>query len=161
MPQNSGSASRCKGANRMKALTRELWMNVPQRRQIISIHDEVGNDSLVRESGVQEGLVLVNAMHITASVFINDNEPGCTATTTNGWKNWLRLIRRPNDITTTVRERTTRTRTTSVRSWVARSSSRLRTASCIWAVGAHLLLRVRWRREKDGARENHRRVAPE
>ena len=58
----------------MKTLTRELWMNVPQRRQIVSIHDSV--DALVRESGVREGLVLVNAMHITASVFINDDESG-------------------------------------------------------------------------------------
>ena len=49
-------------------------MNVPQRRAIVSIHDDV--ERLVRESGVQEGLALVNAMHITASVFINDNESG-------------------------------------------------------------------------------------
>jgi secondary thiamine-phosphate synthase enzyme len=58
----------------LKSLTRELWMNVPQRRAIVSIHKDV--ERLVRESGVQEGLVLVNAMHITASVFINDNESG-------------------------------------------------------------------------------------
>ncbi len=49
-------------------------MKVPQRRAIVSIHREV--ELLVAESGVQEGMVLVNAMHITASVFINDNEPG-------------------------------------------------------------------------------------
>jgi secondary thiamine-phosphate synthase enzyme len=58
----------------LKSFTRELWMNVPQRRAIVSIHDDV--ERLVRESGVQDGLVLVNAMHITASVFINDNESG-------------------------------------------------------------------------------------
>jgi secondary thiamine-phosphate synthase enzyme len=58
----------------MKALTKELWMNVPQRRAIVSIHCDVEN--LVAESQVKDGLVLVNAMHITASVFINDNEPG-------------------------------------------------------------------------------------
>lgn len=58
----------------MKVLTKELWMNVPQRRGIVSIHDEI--ERLVLDSGVQEGLVLVNAMHITASVFINDNESG-------------------------------------------------------------------------------------
>ena len=58
----------------MKTLTKEIWMDVPQRRQIISIHNEV--EQLVTESGVQEGIVLVNAMHITASVFINDNESG-------------------------------------------------------------------------------------
>ena len=58
----------------MKTLTKEIWMDVPQRREIISIHNEV--ERLVEESGVQDGLVLVNAMHITASVFINDNESG-------------------------------------------------------------------------------------
>jgi secondary thiamine-phosphate synthase enzyme len=58
----------------MKTLTKEIWMDVPRRRQIISIHNEV--EQLVTESGVQEGIVLVNAMHITASVFINDNESG-------------------------------------------------------------------------------------
>ena len=58
----------------MKTLTKEIWMDVPQRRQILSIHREV--ERLVAESGVKEGLVLVNAMHITASVFINDNESG-------------------------------------------------------------------------------------
>jgi secondary thiamine-phosphate synthase enzyme len=58
----------------MKTLTKELWMEVPQRRAIVSIHKEVAR--LVAESGVREGLVLVNAMHITASVFINDNESG-------------------------------------------------------------------------------------
>jgi len=58
----------------MKSLTREIWMNVPQRRAIVSIHNEI--ERLVAESGVRDGLVLVNAMHITASVFINDNESG-------------------------------------------------------------------------------------
>jgi secondary thiamine-phosphate synthase enzyme len=58
----------------MKTLTRELWLEVPQRRAIVSLHREV--ERLVKESGVQEGLALVCAMHITASVFVNDNEPG-------------------------------------------------------------------------------------
>ena len=58
----------------MKTLTKEIWMDIPQRRAIVSIHNEV--ERLVDKSGVKEGLVLVNAMHITASVFINDNEPG-------------------------------------------------------------------------------------
>ena len=58
----------------MKTLTKEIWMDVPQRRAIVSIHSEV--ERLVEESGVQDGLVLINAMHITASVFINDNESG-------------------------------------------------------------------------------------
>jgi secondary thiamine-phosphate synthase enzyme len=58
----------------MKSFTQELWMNVPQRRAIVSIHRDV--EKCVAESKVKDGLVLVNAMHITASVFINDNESG-------------------------------------------------------------------------------------
>jgi secondary thiamine-phosphate synthase enzyme len=58
----------------MKTLTKEIAVNTPTRRAIVSIHDEVKR--LVEESGVQDGLVLVSAMHITASVFINDNESG-------------------------------------------------------------------------------------
>ena len=61
----------------MKTLTKEIEMNVPQRRAIVSIHQEV--ERLVEESNVRDGLVLINAMHITASVFINDNESGLHA----------------------------------------------------------------------------------
>jgi secondary thiamine-phosphate synthase enzyme len=58
----------------MKAFRTELWMQVPTRRAFINITADVAG--AVRESGVREGLVLVNAMHITASVFINDDESG-------------------------------------------------------------------------------------
>lgn len=58
----------------MKSLTREIAMQVPQRRAIVSLHRQVAE--LVKESGVKDGLCLVNAMHITASVFINDDESG-------------------------------------------------------------------------------------
>ena len=58
----------------MKTLTEEIWMNIPQRRAIVSIHEEV--ERLVKQSGVKDGLALINAMHITASVFVNDNESG-------------------------------------------------------------------------------------
>jgi secondary thiamine-phosphate synthase enzyme len=58
----------------MKTLTQELWMDVSQRRALVSIHAEV--ERLVAESETHDGLVLVNAMHITASVFINDDESG-------------------------------------------------------------------------------------
>ena len=61
----------------MKTLTKEIEMNVPQRRAIVSIHQKV--ERLVEESNVRDGLVLINAMHITASVFINDNESGLHA----------------------------------------------------------------------------------
>lgn len=58
----------------MKSLSEHLWLEVPGRRGFVNITDTVAG--LVRKSGVQEGLCLVNAMHITASVFINDNESG-------------------------------------------------------------------------------------
>ncbi|HPH96231.1 MAG TPA: secondary thiamine-phosphate synthase enzyme YjbQ [Anaerolineaceae bacterium] len=58
----------------MKSIRKELWFNIPARRGFINITKEV-QDTL-RASGICEGLVLVNAMHITASVFINDDEPG-------------------------------------------------------------------------------------
>jgi len=58
----------------MKSFRQELWFEVPSRRAFVNITAEV--EAALAESGVQEGLVLVNAMHITASVFINDDERG-------------------------------------------------------------------------------------
>ena len=58
----------------MKHLREELWFNTPHRRDYLNITDQV--EDLVRKSGVRNGLVLVNAMHITASVYINDAESG-------------------------------------------------------------------------------------
>ena len=58
----------------MKSFRKELWFNTEQRYQFIHITPQVAE--AVRESGIKEGLCLVNAMHITASVFINDNENG-------------------------------------------------------------------------------------
>lgn len=58
----------------MKSYRKELWFQVPTRRALINITPHV--EECLRESGIREGLVLVNAMHITASVFINDDEPG-------------------------------------------------------------------------------------
>ncbi len=58
----------------MKSLTKHVTLNIPKRRMLINITPEV--EEVVRESGIKEGLCLVNAMHITASVFINDDEPG-------------------------------------------------------------------------------------
>jgi secondary thiamine-phosphate synthase enzyme len=58
----------------MKSATKYLTMNVPARRGFVNLTPEV--ERVVEESGVREGLVLVNAMHITASVYINDNESG-------------------------------------------------------------------------------------
>jgi len=67
----------------VKAYTRYLTMNVPARMEFVNITREVAE--AVRESGVREGLCLVNAMHITASVFINDDEPGLH----DDYKRWL------------------------------------------------------------------------
>ncbi|MDP4201926.1 MAG: secondary thiamine-phosphate synthase enzyme YjbQ [Bacteroidota bacterium] len=58
----------------MKSYRKELWFETTQRRQFINITSHV--EACLRESGINEGLVLVNAMHITASVFINDDEGG-------------------------------------------------------------------------------------
>jgi len=58
----------------LKSYRKELWFNIPARRGFVNITPEV--NECLRESGVQEGFVLVNAMHITASVFINDHESG-------------------------------------------------------------------------------------
>jgi secondary thiamine-phosphate synthase enzyme len=58
----------------MKSLREYLWFETKKRREYINITPEV--EEIVRKSGVKEGLVLVNAMHITASCFINDNERG-------------------------------------------------------------------------------------
>jgi secondary thiamine-phosphate synthase enzyme len=62
------------GVVEMKSYRKELMFDIPKRRMFINITPEV-NDCL-KESGIKEGLVLVNAMHITASVFINDDESG-------------------------------------------------------------------------------------
>jgi len=67
----------------MKSHTEYLTFNIPARMGFENITDRV--EAAVRKSGVQEGLVLVNAMHITASVFINDNESGLH----NDYKAWL------------------------------------------------------------------------
>jgi len=58
----------------MKSYRKELWFNVPKRRGFLNITPLV--EECLRESGIQEGLILVNPMHITASVFINDDESG-------------------------------------------------------------------------------------
>ena len=70
----------------MKHLREELWFNTPHRRDYLNITDQV--EALVRKSGVQHGLVLVNAMHITASVYINDNESGLIA----DYDEWLEQL---------------------------------------------------------------------
>ncbi|MBN1828850.1 MAG: YjbQ family protein [Deltaproteobacteria bacterium] len=58
----------------MKSCRKELWFSVPARRAFVNITSQV--EKVLSESGIREGLCLVNAMHITASVFINDDESG-------------------------------------------------------------------------------------
>ncbi|HLK62135.1 MAG TPA: secondary thiamine-phosphate synthase enzyme YjbQ [Bryobacteraceae bacterium] len=70
----------------MKSFRKELWFDVPGRRAFLNITPEV--ERCLRESGVKEGLVLVNAMHITASVFINDDESGLHA----DYDKWLEKL---------------------------------------------------------------------
>jgi secondary thiamine-phosphate synthase enzyme len=70
----------------MKHLRQELWFNTPHRRDYLNITEQV--EDLVVRSGVKNGFVLVNAMHITASVYINDNEPGLIA----DYDDWLERL---------------------------------------------------------------------
>jgi len=70
----------------MKSYRKELWFNTDERMAFINITPEI--EKCIRESGVSEGLVLVNAMHITASVFINDDESGLH----NDYKIWLEKL---------------------------------------------------------------------
>ena len=70
----------------MKSLTEYLWLNTPHRRDFVNLTPQV--EELVKKSGVQEGIVLVNAMHITASVFINDAESGLLA----DYEEWLEQL---------------------------------------------------------------------
>jgi secondary thiamine-phosphate synthase enzyme len=67
----------------MKSYKKELWFNVPERVAFINISGKV--EDVLDESGIKEGLCLINAMHITASVFINDNEKGLH----QDYKRWL------------------------------------------------------------------------
>ena len=67
----------------MKSHVKELWFEIPSRMDFVNITRDV--EDAVVESGIREGLCLVNAMHITASVFINDDEPGLH----RDYKKWL------------------------------------------------------------------------
>ena len=97
----------------MKSHTVHLTMNVPARMDFVNITTDV--ETSVAASGVREGLVLVNAMHITASVFINDDEPGLHEDYSAGSKSWRRSTRARAATTTTAPARTTATHTTSGR----------------------------------------------
>ncbi len=70
----------------MKSFRKELWFNIKERVEFVNITQDV--DKALQESGIKEGLCLVNAMHITASVFINDHESGLWS----DYQNWLEKL---------------------------------------------------------------------
>src|SRR5258706_2712324 len=70
----------------MKSYRKELWFNIPSRRGFVNITHQV--EEALRESGIKEGLILVNAMNITASVFINDDESGLH----HDYEKWLEKL---------------------------------------------------------------------
>jgi len=70
----------------MKSFREELWFNVPSRRGFVNITSQV--EECLKKSGIKEGLALVNAMHITASVFINDDESGLH----HDYEEWLERL---------------------------------------------------------------------
>ena len=70
----------------MQSYHKELWLHVPTRRAFVNITPQV--EECLRESGIQEGLLLCNAMHITASVFINDDESGLH----HDYEQWLERL---------------------------------------------------------------------
>jgi len=85
-PAHAPASLRKSDNGRVKSFRRELWFEVPGRRAFLNITRDV--EDCLRESAIQEGLVLVNAMHITASVFINDDEPGLHA----DYEKWLERL---------------------------------------------------------------------
>jgi secondary thiamine-phosphate synthase enzyme len=70
----------------MRSYRKEMWFDLPARMEFVNITPQV--EKCVRDSGVREGMCLVNAMHITASVFINDDEPGLH----HDYKQWLEQL---------------------------------------------------------------------
>jgi secondary thiamine-phosphate synthase enzyme len=84
----------------VKTYRKELWFNVPARCGFVNITTQVAE--CIRESAVREGLVLVNAMHITASVFINDNESGLL----EDYEKWLEQLAPHSPVSSYLHNRT-------------------------------------------------------
>jgi secondary thiamine-phosphate synthase enzyme len=70
----------------MRSYRKELWFNIPSRRGFVNITPQV--EQCLQESGIQEGIALINAMHITASVFVNDDERGLLG----DFESWLEKL---------------------------------------------------------------------
>jgi secondary thiamine-phosphate synthase enzyme len=85
-PPSIGRIPKIRYPSSMKSFRKELWFEIPTRRGFLNITRQV--DDCLRESSIQEGLALVNAMHITASVFINDDESGLH----QDYEKWLETL---------------------------------------------------------------------
>jgi secondary thiamine-phosphate synthase enzyme len=81
-----GTVAHAKESHHVRSFRRELWFKTPTRRAFVNITPKV--EEALQESGIREGLCLVNAMHITASVFINDDEPGLH----DDYEEWLEKL---------------------------------------------------------------------
>jgi len=86
LPLSAGQTSATTLGGAMKSYRKELWFEVSRRRQLINITTQV--ETALTESGIRDGLCLVNAMHITAGVFINDDESGLHA----DFERWLEKL---------------------------------------------------------------------
>src|SRR3954465_15378955 len=156
----------------MKHHRQELWFEVSQRRQLLNITPEL--EQAVRASGVQEGLLLCNAMHITASVFINDDESGLHADYEQGLErlapekphSQYRHNRTGEDnadghLKRTIMGREVVVAITAGGAGLGPGGRRFFCA--LWggggAVGADLLRRVRWDASEAGPGEDHRGVS--
>ena len=133
----------------MKAHTKYLTLNIPSKMAFRNITPEV--DEAVRASGVQEGLVLVNTMHITASVFINDDERGLH----HDFGKWLEELAPfnpdPESLPSQPHRRRQRRRAPQAPDHGPRGGGRDHEGQARFrAVGADLLRRVRWEPEQDG-----------
>jgi secondary thiamine-phosphate synthase enzyme len=139
----------------MKSFRKELWFEVPTRRALINITPKV--EACLKESGIKEGLLLVNAMHITASAFINDDESGLH----HDFEVWLEKLapHEPvkqyhhnigEDNADAHLKRQVMGREVIV---AVRGEARFR------PMGADFLWRVRRQTEEEGPRQNHRRIS--
>jgi len=140
----------------MKSFRKELWFDIPTRRAFINITPQV--EEALKERGITEGLCLINAMHITASVYINDDERGLLA----DYEEWLEELA-PHEPIPRYRHNNTgkeqRRRSPETADHGARGRrGRHRRTTRLRLVGADLLRRIRRSSSQTRARQDHRRV---
>ncbi len=140
----------------MRSFRKELWFNIPTRRGFVNITSQV--DGCLKESGIQEGLFLVYAMHITASVFINDDESGLAsrlrglAGKARAARADLRILAQPD------RRRQCRRAYETTGDGTRSSSGDHERQAGFRAVGADLLRRVRRPQTETGAGQDYRGI---